>query len=441
MAKIDIPLMMTDRQPISRQQLKVLFSYPNIPDTDDTLDDTILHWFGQTLERDGYKKEMASVSHDDGTCIVHLDGPPEDANQRYATRLNGLLQIGWDAWNRVQLAVMRDGRWDPANTNEWRFFLTLGVGIANFKSLQMFHYPPARLLDPLRDSMHDPVTARCRDLLEVNGVRHDPDDNVKNETRLYETRINSTPIAAPDDQGTPRPPYRNGVFPDPVSGSYIPIEYFTEFQQKMIQLYLHPHPEHEGYTIPMIVYGRTPRQQLAGMWMGPDCAAVLQMLPARQHGRGAVDGDNYLKTPVLGSNHPYLFYALAQISSKRNWNVGCGRLVPENVAKCISVMQDDLAVTYWQVNMADNPSQDPWAVIKQGREFWKRPEQQLNVCSLIWRQASLYYKPDDPLGNHFLFNIDNWKTAKQTIDADGYGDNPEQFLKDKSAAVASESTT
>ena len=376
---------------------------------------------------------MATVTSENDTWTVHLDGPSEEENARYAVRLPGLLQIGWEAWERVENVVKPSGAWDPSGTDEWRFFLTLGVGIANFRTLQMFHYPPARLLNPLQDSMHDPVTARCRDLLEANGVRYDRTDNTNNQTRLYETRINSTPIAAPDDQGTPKAPYLNGVQPNPVSESYIPIEYFTEFQQKMIQLYLHPHPTVSGYTIPMIVYGRTPRMQLAGEWMGPDCAAILQMLPSRATSphemmlsRVSVDTADYLRTPVLGSNHPYLFFAMAQINDAAGLDVGCAKLNPGNIDRCISVMQDDLAVTRWQVSMAEDPSQNPWDVINAGKQYWRHEDQLMDVCALIWRQASLYYAPDDPLGNHFTFNITDWKEARQQIEESGLS--PVEFL-------------
>ena len=432
MAKLSFTLNKKGSDPFSQQELEILFSYPNVPDSGNNLEETILHWFGQTLRRDGYNPDMLSVKWANDACILTLDGPSEAANKLYQERMQGLLRIGWAAHEQIENMVKPNGRWDPSGTGEWRFFLTLGVGIVNFKTLQMFHYPPARLLDPLRDSMHDPVTARCRDLLEANGIHHDPGDNQRDQTRMYETRINSTPIAAPDDQGTPQPPYLHGVKPDPISGSYIPIEYFTDFQRQMIQLYLTAHPTVEGYTIPMIVYGRTPRMQLAGEWMGPDCAAVLQMLPAAS--RSVVDLNTYLKTPVLGSNHPYLFYAIAQISKQRGWKVGSGKLVPENVDQCIKVMQDDLAVTYWQTKLAENPALDPWLTIRKGRKHWQEENQSLDVCALIWRQASLTYGANDPFGNHFTFRISTWQDAKQEIQNSGLS--PIEFLKTMSLKQA-----
>ncbi len=42
--------------------LKILFSYPNIPDEKEKLSKTMEHWMGQTLERDGLNKKMVSTA-------------------------------------------------------------------------------------------------------------------------------------------------------------------------------------------------------------------------------------------------------------------------------------------------------------------------------------------------------------------------------------------
>lgn len=79
--------------------------------------------------------------------------------------------------------------------------------------------------------MSDPVTARCRDMLEVNleslqsqmtkeKLPFNPNDYSSDKTRMYQTRINSSPIAAPDDQGTSQPHYFNDVKPDPISSAF-----------------------------------------------------------------------------------------------------------------------------------------------------------------------------------------------------------------------------
>ncbi|MCZ6766567.1 MAG: hypothetical protein O7D32_06510, partial [bacterium] len=307
MAKTSISLGYSDR-------LEVLFSYPNIPGSDEPLDQTILHWFRDTLSRDGLTREMAAVRVEQGEYILDLDGPTAAENAAYAERFPKILDIGWEAWAgpveeiRKRKVWSTDDvdrpMWDPNDTGRWRFFLTLGVGLVNHRTLQFFHYPPARLLNPLRDSMEDPVTYRCRDLLVANGVSED-------ETHLYETRINSTPIAAPDDQGTNSSPPA-----DPVWGGLIPIGYFRKFEGDMIQSLLKPHASVEGYTIPITAYGKDPRQRFGGMFLNPDKAMIIEVLPE-------------MKTPVLGSNHPYRFFWQAQAAGGKG-QVGSGKLLPES---------------------------------------------------------------------------------------------------------------
>ncbi len=44
------------------ERLTQLFAYPNIPGSSQTLGDTIAHWFGQTLERDGLTAQGAQFN-------------------------------------------------------------------------------------------------------------------------------------------------------------------------------------------------------------------------------------------------------------------------------------------------------------------------------------------------------------------------------------------
>lgn len=373
-------------------QLKVLFSYPNLPDQhpEPTLDETILHWVGQSLCRDGLKKEMASLRVEDGQYTLEIDGPSDAECDAYATRYPKILEYGWTAWTGPVKQIM--GRkvwstddvcrpmWDPNGTGKWRFFLTLGVGIANHRSLQFFHYPPARLLDPLCDSMKDPVTYRCRDLLEANGVH-------RQDTHLYETRINSTPIAAPDDQGTNSTPPA-----DPVWGGLIPIGYFRQFERDMIGTLIKPHDDVRGYTIPMTAYGKDPRQRFGGMFLNALDAMVIEVLKGH-------------KTPVLGSNHPYLFYYMAQAKDGAG-EVGSGKMLSgqEIMDACVELQQVDLSVVRWQVEMAKNPSQDPWKMIADCQAYWTAPARQELVKKLVLRHGSLEYKT--PEGLDFWFADD-----------------------------------
>ncbi len=409
MAQISIPLVGPDSKdsqgkiekgkPFSEEDLKILFAYPNIPGSKESLEDTILHWFGQTLERDGFSepKTKASIRIEGSDYILEIDGPSETQNAAYAERIPAILDIGWEAWKGPVQQIKGRKVWSTDNVDRpmwnpnglkidgqdaWRFFLTLGVGLVNHKTLQFFHYPPIRLLDPLRDSMKDPVTFRCRELLEANGIKHD-------ETHLYETRINSTPIAAPDDQGTNFTPPAN-----PVWGGLIPVGYFRQFERDMIRTLLKPHGN-SGYTIPMTAYGKDPRQRFGGMFLDPDHAMIIEVIEG-------------LKTPILGSNHPYRFYWEAQADPKYgNGEVGSGKMLPGSMDICTRLQQDDLAVVRWQVKMAEDPSQDPWKVIADAQAHWKDPAQQKMVCALVKRHGSLTYKTSDGYDFWFALSLED----------------------------------
>jgi hypothetical protein len=130
------------------------------------------------------------------------------------------------------------------------------------------------------------------------------------------------------------------------------------------------------------------------MYLGPDDAMILEIL------------EGY-RTPLLGSNHPYRFYAEAQGGA----TVGSGSMLStkddqglDRMTVCTQLQQDDLALVRWQTLMAEDPSQDPWEVIRDAQTYWKAKPQQDMVGRLVRRHASLKY--DDPNGYHFRFLLD-----------------------------------
>ena len=81
-----------------RDRVAKLYSYPNQPNGTDTLEETVLHWFNQTLERDGLKDKgaSASVRTVGEEYFLDLDGPSsvQDDLQVYADRLPKFLDHG-----------------------------------------------------------------------------------------------------------------------------------------------------------------------------------------------------------------------------------------------------------------------------------------------------------------------------------------------------------
>ena len=368
----------------SEETLRGLYSWPNIPDSDETLAGTILHWFAQTLVRDKVANVTPTLRMTDAGCMLDLDGPPQAqaACALYAERLPVFLANGLAALDNVVPAIKAAGKWNPDPTQPgdvWRFFLPIGLPMVNQKSLQFFHYPPLRLLDPMRDYLNDPVPVRWEELLRANGV-------AEGNEALYECVMDATPIAAPDDQGS-----KKSSQGDPTWG-LIPIQDFNDYQRSQVQLLLNAAPGQDGFTIPVVVYGAHPRDVFNIVFAPtPKVGVGVAVRACIVAGRS---------TAVLGSNHPYMFYAVAQGGD----SVGSGRIADGvSRAKLTDLMIKDLATARWQVTMAADPSLDPVTVITACTAYWSDPARSATVQALIDHQGSLFYP--DASGLKFEFKV------------------------------------
>ncbi len=349
------------------ERLTQLFAYPNIPGSSQTLGDTIAHWFGQTLERDGLTAQGAqfNVQFDASGGTLNLIGPPPISNDllAYRTRLPQFLQNGWSALTTDIPAIKAAKLWDPQNDG-WRFMLPLGMAMVRHRALQLFHYPPMNLLNPSQDYLDDAVPVRCDELLQANGVT-DP-----GELFLLSRVIDCAPIAASDNQG------------GNISKTVAPTDYFANYQKAQLALLLNVAATDPSFTIPLVVYGgpaKTVFQELFGVTLGVNQATTIQILPG-------------LTTPVLGANHPYYFYAEAQ-----GYNtVGDGKMIAAQCAAAATLMVQDLVAARWLATMANDPSQNPQTVLAAASAYWNTPAQAAAICAMVQHEGSLYYQNGSP---------------------------------------------
>lgn len=351
----------------SADTLTQLFSYPNIPGGTATLAETIEHWFGQTLDRDGLTAQGATfnVQADGSQYSLHLIGPPPISNDllAYTSRLPQFLRNGWGALDGAIPAIKAAKLWDPQNDG-WRFMLPLGMAMVRHRALQLFHFPPMNLLNPSRDYLDDSVPVRCNELLQANGVS-DPEDLF-----LLSRVVDCAPIAAGDDQGT----Y--------ISPTVTPTDYFAGYQRAQIGLLLNIDAASPSYTIPLVVYGGPARivfQQLTGLALAVNQAATVNILPG-------------VTTPVLAANHPYYFYAQAQGFA----TVGDGKMIAAECPAATKLMVQDLIAARWLASMAGDPSQDPQAVLTAATAYWTAGAQGAAVCALVQHEGSLLYQNASP---------------------------------------------
>jgi|GEM_PF-511722 len=428
-------------------RLTVLYSYPNFTGDKSSLAQTITHWFGMTLDRDGYKSQAtASVRIDgSGNYFLDLTGPANlaAAFAVYAKRLPQFLANGWDAWTNVVPMLQKTGKWDPCPDgptppyHPWRFFLPHGMAMLNQKALLFFHYPPIRLLDVNQDYLDDPVPVRCEELLAANGVTDlalTPNEVATGDIMLFNTVMDATPIGAEDDQGsktacdpTKGPSCNASVF-DPTFG-LIPIQSFPAYQKAQVSLLLNTSPVNASYTVPIVVYGAHPLTEFNTIY-GTSIKNYAPVLASIVPG---------MKTPVLASSHPYVFYGKAQGFN----NIGSGIMPAANIPAATSQMQLDLAVAGWLKAMSDDPSQDPLNIWNNLKKYWTTdPQAALTVTALVNHQGSLFYSDPTTLAFTFKTPLVWPSTAKTPLAAKS---KPATTAKpsavSKTTAVASKRTT
>lgn len=359
----------------SLSRVAALFSWPNSKALGWTVTQTVEHWLTMTLQRDGLAAKGATlaVKIRGRQVLLVLSGPSTLAAefQGYSRRIPRFLAHGWRALTEVVPRIKASGRWDRDPTvpqagqpayQPWRFFLPLGMAMLNQKAVLFFHYPPIRLLETNQDYLDDPVPVRCEELLRANGVD-------SSDLPLFNTVMDATPIGAEDDQGS-----KKSAKGDPHWG-LIPIQEFHEYQRQQVRLLLNPSKSAKGYTDPIVIYGAHPLETfnaLYGTKLQNGQAGIAHILPG-------------LKTPVLASTHPYVFYGVAQGFDK----IGSGLLV--NAPGATSQMQTDLAVAGWLKCMTHDPTQDPATVLTNQTQYWKAEAQQPTVTSLVTHQGSLHY--------------------------------------------------
>lgn len=364
----------------SESEVAELYSYPNFEGCPWTLAETVQHWLGMTLARDGLAEQGArvSVGVQKGAVVATFGTLPgagalRPQLERYAVRLPQFLANGRAALAHVVPKVKREHRWDPspdpAPYHPWRFFLPHGMALLNQRALLFFHYPPIRLLETNQDYLDDPVPARLEELLRANGAR-------AADLPLFNTVMDATPIGAEDSQGSKQAG-------DPTWG-LIPIQDFHEYQKAQVELLLNP-SDHAGFTVPVVVYGAHPLatfNELYGTKLKTNQVALAELVPGK-------------KTPVMASAHPYVFYAVAQDFA----TIGSGKLLHEGQAT--AQMVRDLVVSRWLKLMADDATQDPHAVLKHAQAYWADPARAGTVSALVRHQGSLYYSDPHTLTFEF----------------------------------------
>lgn len=200
-ADVDLKLGSTER--VTR-----LFAYPNncgvVCFRNWTLEQTVEHYLGQSVQRDGYATAKVRVKTDNDQLYAQITGVPAGYHQP----LQALLDAGDLAWSGAN-RLNADGKW----AYNWSLFLPLGMALNNRKSIELLHFPPDYSLTQAQDYLRSATTDRWATLLTANGIP-------AAQTPAYQTIIDIAPIAAPATAGKD------------LEGVY---NYFTDYQTTMVR--------------------------------------------------------------------------------------------------------------------------------------------------------------------------------------------------------------
>ncbi|GLR15129.1 hypothetical protein GCM10007907_39190 [Chitinimonas prasina] len=322
----------------SKERVIRLFAYPNncnvICYRNWTLQQTVEHYLGQSLQRDGYTDAKVKATISKGRVHATFRGVP----QGYDKPLKALLKTGDLAYTGASKANA-DGKW----AYNWYFFLPLGMALENRKSVELLHFPPDYSLTRAQDYLESATTDRWASLLETNGV-------AKNATPGYQTIIDIAPIAAPASAGSTL---------ENIYG------YFTDYQAGMVAQLTAPGSA-GGPSKPMVAFGGPVRD-----WIKSQYGVSLSVL-----GLGSITAAPGQSVSVLGSNHPsYIWYAADPA------NYGGDQAKAD--AMGLKVMGQDITAACWQATMGGQPTSDPTATLNTCTHKWQVTDK-VQTCELFY---------------------------------------------------------
>lgn len=340
----------------NEQGLLQLYSWPNTPDSPQSLTDTIRHYTRQSGARDGLPDLAVTVWNDLGNYTATIRSSHWQVLD-YSRRLPRFLaigQLGVEATARLKA----DGLW---NDREWRFFLPLGLALTEQRAVQLLHFPPDYAL-PQQDYLGSRTSQRWEALLTANNVP-------AAEVTRYEAIVDIAPIAAPANAGST------------LAATY---PYYAAYARRLLEFLLR---RDSGAARPVVAYGAPVRD-----WVQQQYGVSLKVLDI-----ATLDLGYGSQAAVIGANHPsFIWYAKEQ-----------GYDTAEQV------MYQDLIAACWQAALGSNPDADAARVKQSCTDSWHaRPAE---VCVLTWMQA--YDKSEEEARTLCRDGDDRQRSARVDLEA------------------------
>jgi hypothetical protein len=339
-----------DLGPVDR--VTALFSYPNCQSNckaTPTLEETVTHYFTQSLQRDGFADSTVSVTKSAGGHIVATF--VGSAAVVYPSQVTRVLQAG-NAGLKAVRRLQADNEW----RNDWRFFLPLGLAWVKHPTLEILIFPPDYTLNRDQDYLAAQTTERWSDLLVSEGLTREESDR-------YQDIIDIAPIAAPHDC--------MGVGSARCGETLTDVpSYFLDYHFQLLRLWLSTESVIDG-----VHRRKVPRPAVAfGSWV----LAWLKQnfnIDLKPGEIGIMDVPNIGSVPVIGSFHPAALYRTVS----PEWNPD--KTDKERFVDGMKIMQQDAIVACWQIQMGKVPDGDPGAVLSSCKRDWKEKTEE--ICRLL----------------------------------------------------------
>lgn len=244
--------------------------------------------------------------------------------------------------------------WDPAPVSgqPWAMFLPLGLPMLNQQTTLFLDYPPIPALTVQNpngshgDYLNNFTMCRWGRVLNAAGA---------NNPYVYETIVDSRPIAAPGSGQDAHLPIPQATYNNATTGGL--------YINPMLQLLTNPVGALSSGTMPIAVFGYTARQTW-GQIIGSPTPSVLQV--------GTTNlGGQQQSTAWISTNHPDVTSYNCCSQDKT-----CGTstsLVPDE--------QIDFVTACWMQSMAANPAQDPNAAKTACASQWQPPTAGANALT------------------------------------------------------------
>jgi hypothetical protein len=327
----------------NRATALLLFSYPNAGHEDQTPEQTIEHYFNDSLRREELVGFQVEAEISDAACRIRISADDADAIRQIARRYQAFFDIGKIGLQDV--AAFRDsGKWDA----NWQFFLPLGVPIAFAKAVEIMDFPPLTLITN-QDYLRSKTTSRWWELLFLNGVS-------EADKALYSCILDIVPVAAPASDGVKLT--QSGIYDGPFDQYGLPLlKALASTQSPSVRR-------------PLIALGMPIRSWILRNWN-----LTLNVVEV---GSVTLDHDN--TCAVIASNHPSFFYYAVHSNAGQN-------AAEKNLAAGLAVMKQDIVCAAWHAEMGRSPAGDPHRVLQASVEKWK--DRDAELLALVKKQAGV----------------------------------------------------